>query len=195
VRRRGHSPHDAQDLTQGFFAQLLETDYLAQVDRQKGKFRSFLLAALNHFLLDTRKRENAAKRGSGQTPLSLDEATAEDRYALESQDEMSPERIYERRWALTVLDHVLSRLENEFAAARKSEQFEQLRPFLLGGTESQPYSKVAERLGMDEGAVRTAVHRMRRRYGELLQEEIAHTVASPDEIEGELTYLINALGS
>jgi len=193
VRRRGYGEHDAQDLAQGFFARLVERNYLEAVGRQKGKFRSFLLAALNHFVSDEWDRARAEKRGGRETFISLDDQTAEDRYRQEPADELSPERIYERRWAMTLLDQVLRQLEAEFAATGRLRLFEQLKVFLLDEKGVGSYAETAARLEMTEGALRVAVHRLRQRYGELFRDEIAHTVASPDEIEDEVRHLLSVL--
>ena len=193
VRRRGYGEHDAQDLAQGFFARLVERNYLEAVGRQKGKFRSFLLAALNHFVSDEWDRVRAEKRGGGETFISLDDQTAEDRYRQEPADELSPEKIYERRWAMTLLDQVLRQLEAEFAATGRLRLFEQLKVFLLDEKGVGSYAETAARLEMTEGALRVAVHRLRQRYGELFRDEIAHTVASPVEIEDEVRHLLGVL--
>ncbi len=193
IRRRGYGEQDAQDLTQGFFARLVEKNYLEAVGRQKGKFRSFLLAALNHFLSDEWDRARAEKRGGGQTFISLDDHTAEERYRLEPVDRMDAEKIYERRWALTLLEQVLRQLEAEFAATGKRPLFEQLKVFLLDEKGVGSYAESAARLEMTEVALRVAVHRLRQRYGELFRDEIAHTVARPDEIEEEVRHLLRVL--
>ena len=195
VRRRGYAPHDAQDLTQEFFARLLEKDYLLAADRQRGKLRSFLLVALNHFLAKERRRANAQKRGGGQVPLSLDFAAGEARYTLEPAHDLTPEKIYERRWAMTVLDRAVARLEAEFDAAGKRAHFDRLKDFLAGGEAATSYAQVAADLGLTEGAVKVAVHRLRRRCRELLQAEIAETVADPGAVEEELRQLVAALTS
>jgi RNA polymerase sigma-70 factor (ECF subfamily) len=193
VRRRGYGEHDAQDLAQGFFARLVEKNYLEAVGRQKGKFRSFLLAALNHFVSDEWDRARAEKRGGGETFISLDDQTAEDRYRQEPADELSPEKIYERRWAMTLLDQMLRQLEAEFAATGRLRLFEELKVFLLDEKGVGSYAETAARLEMTEGALRVAVHRLRQRYGELFRDEIAHTVASPVEIEDEVRHLLGVL--
>lgn len=186
---------DAQDLTQEFFARLLEKDYLKDVDPKRGKFRSFLLAALKHFMSHQRERARAEKRGGGRVPFSLDFEGAETRYHLEPTDPMTPERLYQRRWALTLLDRVVRRLAEELARAGKTELFDGLKEFIAGKPDSRPYRRVAEELGMTEGAVKVAVHRLRRRYRELLREEIAQTVADPAQIDDELHELFAAVGS
>jgi RNA polymerase sigma-70 factor (ECF subfamily) len=195
VRRSGRTSHDAQDLTQAFFAQLLEKDFLKSVDQRRGKFRSFLLAAMKHFLSHERERARAKKRGGGRAPFSLDFADAENRYSLEPEDPVTPERLYQRRWALTLLDRVVRRLEDEHTRAGKARTFAVLKEFLTAGRESRPYRRAAEELGVTEGAVKVAVHRLRRRYRELLKEEIARTVTDPAEIDEELRELFAAVGS
>lgn len=194
VRRQGVEPHDAQDLTQEFFARLLAKNYLGQVRREKGKFRSFLLASLKHFLANEWDRARAQKRGGGKTIVSLDDPSVETRYGLEPADVLTAEKIYERRWALTLLDQVLAGLRDEYARSGRAGVFEQLKEFLTGGKGSVSYAEVAERLRMTEGAVKVAVHRLRRRYRELLRAEVAHTVASPGEIDDEIRHLFAALG-
>ena len=192
VRRRGHEPEDAKDLTQAFFARLLEKHYLADVDPRRGKFRSFLLASLNHFLADEWGRAQAQKRGGGHTIISLDDASTEDRFRLEPVDELDAEKIFERRWTLTVLEQTTTRLRAEFVSADKVRQFEQLQEFLLGDKGSS-YADAAAHLQMSEGAVRVAVHRMRLRFRELFREEIAHTVATEGEIEEEIQHMFAVL--
>lgn len=194
VRRRGHGPHDAQDLTQAFFEKLLEKNYLADVVRERGKFRSFLLASLKNFLANEWDRSRAAKRGGGKTPISLDDVDAEARYRLEPADTMTADRIFERRWALTLLDEVLKKLRDEMAEAGKSEIYEELKGCLTAGERSAGYAESGKRLGMTEGAVRVAAHRLRVRYRELLREEIAQTVAVPGEVDDEIRCLFKALG-
>jgi len=194
VRRHGHGPHDAQDLTQEFFVRLLEKDYLGDVDRSKGKFRSFLLAALKHFLSKERARAKTLKRGGGRTLLPLDTLSAEDRYRREPEDNATAEKLFERRWALTLLDRVLTRLSEEYETTGKRAMFEQLQGCLTGDSDLLPYAELAARLGTTEGAVKVAVHRLRRRYRGVLREEIAQTVADPAEIDDEIHQLFSALG-
>jgi RNA polymerase sigma factor (sigma-70 family) len=190
VRRHGHSPEDAQDLTQEFFAKLIAKNYLRDVDRSKGKFRSFLLVSLKHFLANEWDRSRAQKRGGGQTIVSLD---AETRYRLEPADVVSADKIFERRWALTLLDEALKRLRDEYAADGKAKLFEQLKETLTGERSTIPYAKLADRLGTTEGAVKMAVHRLRQRYREILRAEIAETVSGPEEVDEELRHLHAAL--
>jgi RNA polymerase sigma factor (sigma-70 family) len=194
VRRRGHDADRAQDLTQEFFARLLEKDFLADVDRGKGRFRSFLLAACKHFLANERDRARALKRGGGREPIPIDALDAESRYRREPVDAMTPERLFDRRWALTLLDQVLQRLGEEMARAGKAVWFDRLKPALLGARGSDPYGQIAAELGMTEGAVKVAVHRLRQRYRALLNEEIARTVDDPGQVEDEIRDLFAAVG-
>ena len=193
VRRRGYGPEDAQDLTQEFFARLLQHNWLAQADRKRGRFRTFLLAALSNFLANEWDKARAQKRGGAVQIVPLQFDSAETRYGQDPPDPLTPEESYERRWALALLDRVLSRLQAENTAAQKLEWFETLKPCLLGDREHQPYELLATRLGLTEGAVKVAVHRLRQRYRQLLREEIAHTVATPAEVEEELRYLVKVL--
>jgi RNA polymerase sigma-70 factor (ECF subfamily) len=187
------SPHDAQDLTQAFFAELLEKDYLQAADPRRGKFRSFLLTAFKHFLSRERDRASAQKRGGGRPLLSLDFRVGEDRYHLEPIDHATPESLYERRWALAILEQTLSRLRQELANAGKEKLFERLKGALAGEGLQESYAQIAEELGVSEQAVKVAVHRLRRRYQELLRAEIAETVASPEEVDEELRDLFAAV--
>ena len=193
VRRRGHSAHDAQDLTQAFFLCLLERQSLADADPNRGRFRSFLLGAMNHFLADEWAKRQTQKRGGGRRILSLDLAAAEERFDLEPADTAAPDRAFDRQWATALLDAVLEKLQNEYRQEDKIELFNALKQTLAGKRESQPYAQLAAQLGMNEGAVRTAVHRLRKRYRELLQAEIAHTVSSPEEVKEELNYLFQVI--
>ncbi len=193
VRRQGHSAHDAQDLTQEFFARLLEKNYLAAVSREKGRFRSFLLASLKHFLANEWDKARALKRGGGQEIIHLDAHDAETRYHLEPKEVQSADKIYERRWAMTLLDRVLERLREEQVAAGKAEQFELMKTCLMGERAAQPYAELAGQLKMTEGNVKVIVHRLRQRYRELLRSEIAETVASPADVDEELRQLFAAL--
>ncbi len=192
IRRRGYGPEDAQDLTQEFFLRLLRKDYLARVDPGKGKFRSFLLAAINHFLANEWDRTNAVKRGGRVTFLALDHDSAEQRLA-EISLERSPEQIFERCWALAFLQEVLGRLRDEVDQAGRSAHFAELKVFLTGEKSSVSYATLAAKLGTNEASLRKEVQRLRHRYGELLREEIARTVASPAEVEDELCHLFTVL--
>jgi RNA polymerase sigma-70 factor (ECF subfamily) len=192
IRRRGHSAHDAEDLTQEFFARLLDKQFLAAAEREKGRFRTFLLTTVKRFLANEYDAAQAQKRGGGQRIVPLDGLEPEARYHLEPADTMSPERLFEQQWAVALLDRVLARLQTEMAAEDKSALFDGLKDHLAGGR-SEPYAEIATRLGMSEGAIKTAVHRLRRRYRELLREEIGHTVDDPDEVEDEIRYLFECM--
>jgi len=193
VRKRGRRPEEAEDLTQEFFARLLAKNYLRALDRQKGKFRWFLLAAIEHFLANEWHRDQCQKRGGGRRLISLDDHDGERRYELEPADTMAPDRIFERRWAAALLDQAMQRLRGEFAGSGKSETFEVLSPFLSEGRSELTHAQAGAKLGMTEGAVNVAVHRLRKRYGELVREEVAHTVSSPDQIDEELRCLLASL--
>jgi RNA polymerase sigma factor (sigma-70 family) len=193
ARRRLASADDAQDLTQEFFARLLEKDYLAAADPRRGKFRSFLLAAFKHFLAREHERAAAQKRGGGRRPLPLDFPDGERRYRHEPADPTTPETLFERRWALTLLEQVLARLRQEFTGAGKGPLFEALKGTLTGDGTAEPYARIGQDLGLSEPVVKTAVHRLRRRYQELLRAEVAQTVASPAEVEDELRDLFAAV--
>jgi len=193
VRRRGHSPHDAQDLTQAFFARLLAHQWVERADPTRGKFRTFLLTAMTRFLADEWDKLRAQKRG-GQAihvPVQLD--TAETRYGYEPVDTLTPEQAYERRWTLTLLDTVLKRLQAEFVAEGKAELFDQLYPCLTGSRELMPYAELATVLGMNESAIKVAVHRLRKRYRQLLREEVAQTLDGSEDVDVELRHLITLL--
>jgi RNA polymerase sigma-70 factor (ECF subfamily) len=195
IRRQGHNPDDAQDLTQSFFTRFLEHNYLESVERDKGKFRSFLLACLNHFLSNERDRANAAKRGSGKPLISLDDETAEEKYQLEPASTLTPAMIYERRWALTVLETALERLRIEFVQSGREEQFNRLKSFLEGGVGRGEYDLAAADLRVSSSAVAMAVHRLRGRYREMIREEVANTVSEPGEIDAEMRHLLTVLAS
>jgi RNA polymerase sigma factor (sigma-70 family) len=194
VRRCGHSPEDAQDLTQAFFARLLEGQWIGRADREKGKFRSFLLSALKYFLADEWDRARAKKRGGGISPLPLQFDTAETRYGHEPADHTTPEQLYERRWALALLEEVLRRLAQEYTRDGKMNYFAELNPCLVGDRAALPYAELAVKLGLSESAVKSIAHRMRLRYRELLREEIANTVDNPAEVDEELQHLFTILG-
>jgi RNA polymerase sigma-70 factor (ECF subfamily) len=194
LRRRGHQPADAEDLVQGFIAHLLERRFFQAADPDKGRFRSYLLASLNHYVADTASRAGCLKRGAGKPLLSLDAAAAEHRYALEPADPSSPEQLFERRWALTLLDTVLQRLETEAAESGRTNLFRQIKGVLQGDRGQVPYAQLTPRLGMSEAALTMTVHRLRRRYRELVREEIAHTVSRPVEIDEEMRHLFRVLG-
>ena len=193
VRRRGYSPEDAQDLTQGFLASLLSTRALGSVHPAKGRFRSFLLASLNHFLANEWDKARTLKRGAGQPMISLD--TAETRYRAEPSENLSPDRIFERQWALTLLAQVAARLCEDYQAAGKGALFETFQIYLTGETGLPPYREKADSMGLSLDALKKAVERLRRRYGELLREEIAHTVSNSAEIDEEIRYLRTVVGT
>jgi len=193
VRRQGHSPHDSQDLTQEFFARLLQKDYLKAALREKGRFRTFLIVALKRFLANEWDRLRAQKRGGGQALLALDTESAEDRYRIEPPEGATAERLFERRWALTLLDRTMTRLREEFTASGKREEFKRLKACLTADRGEISYAEIARALGQSEGTVRVAVHRLRKRFREVFREEIAQTVSSPEEIESEVRYLVGVL--
>jgi RNA polymerase sigma factor (sigma-70 family) len=189
VRREGHAPHDAEDLAQDFFARLLRLKSLEMVAPHKGKFRTFLLASLKHFLADARDTAHAAKRGGGQTVISLDALGAEQRYQLEPVTEDSPEVLFDRRWAHSLLERSLARLREEYRVADKAQPFEQLKQFLQSPATDGEYDRVAAQLDLSPGAVAVAVHRLRQRYRDLVRAEIAHTVTGHAELAEELRHL------
>ena len=193
VRRRGHSPADSQDLVQGFFAALLEGNYLARADRERGRFRTFLLTSIDNFLHNEHDRATALKRGGGREIVSWEEHIAEGRYALEPAAGLSPEQIYERRWAATLLERVLARLRREFSQAGRGELFDQLKPHLWREDDATSYAQLATSFSTTVAALKVTVHRLRQRYRDLLRDEIAQTVAEPAEIEGEIQYLIRVM--
>jgi RNA polymerase sigma-70 factor (ECF subfamily) len=194
IRRQGHDADEAQDLTQELFSRLLERDFLASINRDKGRFRSFLLAACKHFLANEHDRARARKRGGGRPILSLDLADAERRYTHELSHELTAEKLFERRWALTLLDRVLSRLGEEYTARGKGLLFEHLRVFLVGDGRTPAQMDVAAEMGLSPGAMRVAVHRLRQRYRELLREEIAGTLDDPARVDEEIAQLFAVLG-
>ena len=193
VRRLGHNAPDAQDLTQAFFEQLLRRQSLASADPERGRFRSFILTAMNHFLAVEWKKARARKRGGGSHNLSLDWAAAEQRFDLEPATTVAPARLFERHWALTLLGEVLNRLEREYQAEGKGGLFAAIKETLLGRRESQPYAELAETLGMNEGALKVAVHRLRKRYRELIRAEIANTLDPSEDVEAEMRHLFRVL--
>ena len=198
VRRRGYSPADAEDLTQEFFAWLLERKWLGKADPQRGRFRSFLLTSISNFLANEWDKARTQKRGGGKV-ISLERDEAENRYTWQPlsycipESSFTPEQSFEWRWAMTLLDQVMGRLSGEFEQEGKKELFETLKPCLLGESSTQPYSAMAAKLGMTEGAIKVTVHRLRQRYRQLLRDEISGTVAAPEEVEEELRYLFAVL--
>ncbi len=194
VRRCGESPAEAQDLTQEFFARFLERGSLQTADPGRGRFRWFLLASLKHFLANEWERARAQKRGGGRPSISLDAFDPEERYALEPAELHGADRAYDRVWAMLALDQARRKLRDQFAAAGQANRFETLEQFLPGEPSTETYAIVAQRLGVAEGTVKSDVSRLRRRYGELVREEVAQTVGSHTDLEEELSHLLEALG-
>ena len=193
IRRQGHTEEDAQDLTQEFFARLLERNEFESVDPRKGKFRTFLLAALTHFLSNQRDRDRAAKRGGGQKIISLDEIKSEQLRHLEPASDLSPDKLFDARWAMTVLEQALTELRCELSANGKSAHFDELKGFLTADPGNRDYSVAATRLGATPQSVAVTVYRLRQRYRELVRAEVAHTVCSPLEVDEEMRHLLEAL--
>ena len=191
IRARGHASDVAEDLAQGFFIRFIERAVHAQADPARGRFRSFLLTALKHFLDDESDRQRALKRGGGAV-VPLEFSSGEERYQREPAHDETPERIFERRWALSVLDRVVERLRNEFVHHGRPEHFERLKVFLLGQSDA-PYGTLAREMRTSEGALKVAIHRLRKRYRQLFRQEIADTVADPAEVESELRFLADVL--
>jgi len=191
LRRRGCPADQAQDLTQEFFVRVLEGRYLDRADPEKGRFRSFLLTSLKFFVADEEDRHRAHKRGGGAI-MSLEFSSGEERYQREPAHDETPERIFERRWALAVLDRVVEKLRNEFVRHGRPEHFERLKMFLLGHSDA-PYAALAREMNTSEGALKVAIHRLRKRYRDLFRQEIADTVADPAEVESELRFLAAVL--
>jgi RNA polymerase sigma-70 factor (ECF subfamily) len=193
VRRKGHDEHDAQDLTQEFFARLIQRNDFAGLDRGRGKFRAFLLASMNHFLAKEWRKAATLKRGAGKLPLSLDTALADQRYGAQPVVELTPERLFDRRWAETVLERAAQQLRAEFTGEGREALFRELNVFLSAPAGAGDYAAVAQRLQMTESAIAKAVERMRRRYRDLTKREIAQTVGTPAELEEEMRYLLEVL--
>lgn len=194
ARRAGHSATDAEDLTQVFFARLLEKDYLKSAAPEKGRFRSFLLVALKRYLADEWDRQHAQKRGGFASVVSIDQALAESRFASEPAHSLQPDVLFDRQWAVTLLERTLARLQEEYVASGRANLFEYLRGCLAKDETGLPYVEIAARLNLTEAAVKMAVHRLRARYREILEAEIAETVSSPEEIEDEIRHLFLAFG-
>jgi RNA polymerase sigma-70 factor (ECF subfamily) len=192
IRRCGHTPDQSQDLTQGFFTRLLEKQFLQGVDRQRGRFRSFLLAAVKHFLANERDRAHALKRGGGHVPISIDLLEAESWYKPAAVETTTPESLFERRWALSVLDHVMARLRAEYSALGKADLFERLEGLLTKDADARCEALAIE-MGVSAGALRMSLHRLRRRYRHIIREEIAETVSTPTEIDEEIRFLMSVL--
>ena len=195
VRHQGHSPEDAEDLTQEFFTRFLGKNYLAGLDSNRGRFRAFLLACLKHFLANEWDRSRRLKRGGGAPLLSLDYQGADTRYQIDPPDKLSPDTLYDRAWATTLLEQVITRLQEETEAEGTAAQFEQLKHYLMVGTNNIPYAQAAQALALSEGSVRVAVHRLRRRYRELLKQEIVQTLADPAQAEEEMRSLMAAFAN
>jgi RNA polymerase sigma-70 factor (ECF subfamily) len=195
VRRRGHDAEAAKELTQEFFALLLGKRLLAGVDPTKGKFRSWLLGVMNHFLAHEWAKVRAQKRGGGQRAFSLDDAVADERYRLEPVDESTPEKIFDRRWAFTVLDQAAARLRGEHEAAGKGDLYLRLKGFVSAESPPSSYEEASRHLGLSQSAVKSAIHRLRQRYQELIRDEIAQTVASATEVDEEIRFLLAVIRS
>lgn len=195
IRRRGYGPREAEDLTQGFFERMLAKHYLGDLTPGTGRFRSFLLTSVNHYLANEWDRARTLKRGGNHMVVSLEEIAAGGNHSFEPADEVTPEHEFDRLWASTLLDAVLARLRAEFVAGERAELFDPLKPFLTVDQPPGLYAQIAATTGLKEGTVKVAVHRLRRRYGELLREEVARTVGSPEDVQDELRHLIRALAS
>jgi RNA polymerase sigma-70 factor (ECF subfamily) len=193
VRHQGASPDEASDLTQAYFTELLEKDLLADVDPTKGRFRAYLLATLRNFLSRDRTKASRLKRGGGTSTLSLDMEAGEERYTVHPIEKQTPEDIFEHRWAVTVLDRAMGRLERDSSFTGGEEQFRSLKPYLTGDLPRLPYRQVAASLGMSEGAVKVAVHRLRKRFGEYLRLEITETVVDPSDVDDEVRHLLEVV--
>ena len=192
-RRQGRQPHDAEDLTQEFFARLLQNNALASVRPERGRFRSFLLASLKNFLANEWERARAQRRGGGRPLIPLDAAEAETRYALEPADSLTPEMVFERRWAFAVLERTMTALRREYSTQEKGELFDQLEGFLPGGHGTVSRVELAAKRGLTVGAIDVAIHRLRQRFGALLREQVAETVSSEQEVKEEIRHLISVL--
>lgn len=193
VRRRGYQQHQAEDLTQEFFANFVTKNYFARACPEKGRMRSYILGAINHFLSDARDRAGRLKRGGGYRFFSFDVEAGEERFVGEPRNQLSPDRLFERRWALTVLEQVLTAVEKEYREEGKGPLFEKISGFLIGQEDTASYGRIADELGMSQGALRVAIHRLRKRYRELFKVEIARTVATPQELDEEMRHLVAVL--
>jgi RNA polymerase sigma-70 factor (ECF subfamily) len=193
IRHQGVEPEEACDLTQAYFTELLEKDFLADVDAEKGRFRSFLFSSLRHFLSHERERARALKRGGGTLTLSLDLKSGERSYSVHPATLETPEDVFEYRWAMTVITQALERLEEESLTAGTGRQFKQIKPYLTSMSPQVPYKEMAEELGMSEGAVKVAVHRLRRRFAQSLRDELYQTVADPADVDDELRHMLSIL--
>lgn len=195
ARRSGAPVHDAEDLTQGFFAYLLEKDVIARADRDRGRFRSFLLASFKNFHANARAHQGAHKRGGGKVIVSFDEIKAEDRYQHEPRNDLTPEKLFDQKWAASLLEQVMEVLRLEYQSLGKGPLFEVLRGIIWGGRQEGGYEALAAKSGMTEAAFKVAVHRMRTRFKECLRQEVAQTVATPGEVDDELRHLLASLGT
>ena len=193
IRRKGHTPHDTQDITQEFFARLLQRRYLRLADPHRGRFRSFLLTSLKHFLINEWEKANREKRGGGLTNISLAEDEAESRFATELAIEAPPDTLYDQGWAAILMTRAMAALSAEFEGSRKQMLFDRLKVFVWGDKSALSYAAMAEQLGMTLGATKVAVHRLRQRYGQLLRAEVAHTVSTPVEVDQEIRYLLSVI--
>lgn len=193
VRRQGHDAEESRDLTQAYFAALLEKGYLGDYDPERGRFRTFLMASVKHFLSKERDKALAWKRGGRADVVSLDAQEVEGRYRIEPVDRLTPEQIFERRWALTVLERALARLRREQEDTDRGKEFVRLEGFLTGQQATASYRDLAAELGTSEGAVKTSIHRLRQRFGQLLRSEIAETVSSPTEVDDEVKHLLGVI--
>jgi RNA polymerase sigma-70 factor (ECF subfamily) len=194
VRKRGYSPDEAPDLVQEFFARVIEKNYFGAADRQRGRFRTFLLASMEHFLAKEWRRAHRLKRGGGQSFVSIDAQDAEGTWRAEPVDELTAEKLYDRRWALALLEQALGQLRAEYAGSGRGPVFEALAVVLSGDKPDVSYAELGARLGMSEGAVKVAVHRLRQRYGEVVRTQVGDTVSRPEQVDEELQHLFAALG-
>ena len=194
VRQLGRNPHDAQDLTQEFFARLLQKDYLQSAAREKGKFRTFLLMALKRFLANEWDRQHAQKRGGFAPVISIDEELAESRFASEPSHQVQPDVLFDRQWAMTLLERTMTKLQEEYVASGRAKLFDHLRNCLARDESALPYAEIAAQLSLTEAAVKMAVHRLRARYREILRAEIAETVSAEEEVEDEIRHLFSTFG-
>ena len=195
IRRRGHDADAARELTQGFFTDLLDRDVLKGINPEGGKFRSFLLTCVKHFLANEWDRSRARKRGGGIVILSLDLDDAESRYRLEPADQETPEKIFEKRWALSVIAQAMSRLDREMEASGDRDRVRGLKPLLTGSAGHVSYSEVASDLGMSEGAVKVAIHRLRKKFGQILREEVVQTLTDTSAADEEIRFLLDTIRS
>lgn len=192
VRRKGYNVEDSQDLVQGFFTDLIEKEYLKKADKEKGRFRSFLLSSMNHYLINEWDKKKALKRGGDKIILSLDFEEAEGNYKKEPSSSLSPDKIYERQWVVSLLNMVLDKLKQEFTENGKEQVYEEIKGCMTYEDTDTTYSEIAQKLGMSEGAIKVTIHRARKRFKELLHNEIMQTVANPNEIDDEIRYLFLA---